>query len=479
MPSVIVDGLEYAPIGQAGSRIGIGVTTRNRPEALEQTLKHIGKYLPPAAKLVVVDDASDKPVPEANYRFEKNAGIARAKNKCLELLDDCEHIFLIDDDTYPVVDEWWKPYVDSPEPHLMWSYQRPKSATGDQLSVVWEDSETVAYHATRGCMLYVENRVVRDVGGLDPVFGQWGWEHVSWSDRIHNRGWTTFPYQDAKAAKDYFESLDQQEKIKSTATDSARKFAETTGQQLREERRYSTEFIEYREGSDVVLTALLTGQSDPQRGKRMSSDVKMLQTLLDSLKANDAHAVVLHDEMKDPKHPAASFEKVEAHAQPYFERWVQYWRYLRDHPEVSRVWCVDGTDVEMLRSPFDDMQPGTLYVGYEPKVVGIPWMEQNHPSNRYGRLWADYKHHQLLNAGLVGGDRETVMEFLHWIIRGYHEIQSDTHFTGTKSALGVGDMAMFNLAAYEHFADRLSWGSHVCTVFKQEERNSFSWWRHK
>src|SRR5690606_10124331 len=94
---VVIDGVRYTP----GSRIGVGITTHNRPEIFAKTLAEMRKHLPPGAKLVVVDDASKEPVAEADYRFEENAGIARAKNKCLELLDGCEHIFLFDDDCYP------------------------------------------------------------------------------------------------------------------------------------------------------------------------------------------------------------------------------------------------------------------------------------------------------------------------------------------------------------------------------------------
>ncbi|EUA60279.1 putative phage protein [Mycobacteroides abscessus 1948] len=48
-----------------------------------------------------------------------------AKNRCIaELMDlGCDHLFLADDDVWPTVDEWWKPYVESPEPHL--SFQWP------------------------------------------------------------------------------------------------------------------------------------------------------------------------------------------------------------------------------------------------------------------------------------------------------------------------------------------------------------------
>lgn len=138
MHQVVIDGTPYLPADAAPS-IGIGVTTRNRPDALATTLKHLRTYLPPAAKLVIVDDASDKPVDDADHRFSENVGIAVAKNKCLELLyaAGCEHIFLFDNDTYPIADEWWKPYVDSPEPHLMWIFDRPAKATKRQVEVLY------------------------------------------------------------------------------------------------------------------------------------------------------------------------------------------------------------------------------------------------------------------------------------------------------------------------------------------------------
>ncbi len=100
-------------------KIGIGITTHNRPQVFRHTLRNVLKFAPRGAKVLVVDDASTDTVREATYRFDVNAGIARAKNKCLELLEDCDHIFLFDDDTYPIKKGWEQPYIDSAEPHLM------------------------------------------------------------------------------------------------------------------------------------------------------------------------------------------------------------------------------------------------------------------------------------------------------------------------------------------------------------------------
>ena len=127
-------------------RVGVGVTTHNRKESLDAALRNIRKYLPEGAKLVVVDDASTTPVPEADFRFHRNVGIAVAKNKCLELLDDCDHIFLFDDDCWPKCADWWKPYVESPEPHLMYVFRDfavGKKSLQD-IEVVYDDEVRIA-----------------------------------------------------------------------------------------------------------------------------------------------------------------------------------------------------------------------------------------------------------------------------------------------------------------------------------------------
>lgn len=263
LPNIIVDGVPYGPIQEGSPRIGVGITTHNRPDAFQKTFLEI-KRRTPGAKIVVVDDASDIPVQEADFRFNENVGIARAKNKCLELLDDCEHIFLFDDDIYPIVDEWWKPYVESPEPHLMWMFDKPiNDPGGSQIVEIFRDSKHVSYHVTRGAMLYVHRSVLDVVGGMDPAFGKWGWEHVSWSDRIHSAGLTTWRYTDVVGSDKLMHSMDHHCEVKGTATEDAKKYAATVGNEIRMENRNSARYIEYRELEDVVITTLFTKQPDP------------------------------------------------------------------------------------------------------------------------------------------------------------------------------------------------------------------------
>ena len=480
MTDVRVDGIRYVPEGarQSGS-IGIGITTKDRRETFNATYAEIERLAPPGARIVVVDDASKEPLDSADFRFDSTAGIARAKNKCLELLAECDHIFLFDDDCYPVRDDWWQPYVESPEPHLMWFFLKPQGEIGGpEVTELYRDSKHVAYHATRGCVLYVERHVLDVVGGMDPGFGQWGWEHASWSDRIHSAGLTTWRYAAPVGVEDAFVSLDQRKQVESTATAEARKHSETDGYALRMASRHDPRYIEFRETRHIVMTSLLTKHKDPQRGSVLKADVSALAALHKSL--GGENLVVLHTSMDNPSLENTEFVQVEQSINPYFERHLQSYQYLRAHPEVDYVWCVDGTDVQMLRNPFDEMERDTLYLGYEPKTLRDKWMLANHPDATLQGFMQDNPNLPLLNAGLIGGPRKLVMRFLHEIVKFYFDDHIDWLMGWETRRVGVGDMAALNYIARTKFSNYISSGPHVCTIFKGEEKdNKTAWWKHK
>jgi len=82
---VIIDGVEYEPANQqAFSRIGIAISTHQRPEVLFRAVSQHMKHLPTGALVVVVDDGSVPVaiVPEGIrlIRHEKSQGIVASKN---------------------------------------------------------------------------------------------------------------------------------------------------------------------------------------------------------------------------------------------------------------------------------------------------------------------------------------------------------------------------------------------------------------
>lgn len=479
--AVVVDGVEYVPASAGGSTIAVAVTTHNRPDVLAKALKQHLKFLPAGAVLIVVDDGSTTPatVPDGVrlVRNEKPRGVAGAKNRALDALSKtgADDWFIFDDDAWPMVEDWWRPYVESPEPHLMAIYDRPVGVTKRQVEVLYEDDRHVHYHATRGYCLYVRREVVETVGGMDPAFGRWGWEHMSWSDRIHAAGFTTSRYMDVRGGDELIYSMDRQGEIKSTATDDAKRFSQGPGLELRMESRDSPRYIEYRELGDVVLTTVLTAQGDPQRGQKFSNDPAVIRDLAKSV---EGRLVCLTTGFtKDPD--GVEVVKVSQSIQPYFERWVQVFNYLRDHPEVGRVWCVDAGDVTVNRNPFPEMESGVLYFGYEPETLRSKWMLDNHPDKTVHDFMVKNPNLPLLNMGVVGGDREMVMRFAQRMCKMWFDDHVDHIFGWETKRLGVGDMAAGNYVARTEFADVLSSGPHVTQVFKSKIGSTNPWFIHK
>lgn len=472
MPEVIVDGARYVPDDTGRPRIGVGITTHNRPDTFRQSYEQIVKHTP-GARIVVVDDASDVPVDVATFRFDTVAGIAAAKNKCIELLDGCEHLFLWDDDAWPLVDEWWVPYVDSPEPHLMYLF---KDAAG-QPAVLYEDDTHIAFSESRGVMMYVHRSCIDRIGGMNPAFGRWGWEHPDLSNRIFAAGLTTWRFADVAGSGMLIHSLDEQGTATRSVEQKVRNDLVVRNKAIHDEYRDRPAFMPWRPQTDVVLTAYLTGQPDPQTGRAWPADTRALNPLIKSL--DGRRLVVLTDSLTGADTARVTYATVGAHLSPYFQRWVAAYQWLRAHPEIGRVWCVDATDVEMLNDPFAAMQPGRLYVGSEASIIGCAWLREHHRAAFLSTFIDAHADRQLLNAGLIGGSRDLVMAFAHDMAGIYFDHATRMHVGEDTETLGLGDMAAFNYLAWTRYADVINYGPQVNTVFKANQRTDWAWWKHK
>jgi glycosyltransferase involved in cell wall biosynthesis len=490
MNEVVIDGVRYLPATDvslekpdAGSSaptsasIGVAVTTHNRPEILEKFWENISDHAPVGAVFVQVDDASS---PEADttlsniiyHRFTENAGIAKAKNKCIELLmaQGVEHLFIFDDDTWPIADDWWVPYVEHTEPHLMYLFKDPGKRAGqkplDTPKTLYDDGTMYSLSWPRGCMLYLHRSVVEKVGGYRPEFGRWGWEHLEFSERVHNAGLTLTSFQDVCGSEKLIhcvdQSWDQPTGFKRSVPTGVRDKELKANKEIYEQFKGSSDYVEYRDLPNLVLTVCLTKVKDPQPSRKSAAKLQPedFKVWEDSIKG--AEPVVL----SDTGFPA--WKKAAHGLNPYIQRWVDYYQHLRDYP-AKWVWCTDGTDVEMLREPWGEMEPDTLYVGWEPTVVGTPWMAANHVPYKE---WIDANGGlPLLNAGVVGGDHATVMEFCHDMAA--EGIRVDHTFL-------AGDMALFQTIAYsEKWKHRVFTGPLVTSLFKANDRNRHSWWLHK
>lgn len=193
--------------------IAIAISTYNRPEAFAQTLNQIKKHTPPEIPIYIVDGCSPEPYIKPDYQFTYRASIAEVKNKCLELCQDSDNIFLFDDDTHPIADDWYLPYINSAANHLAYCFGLEYG----------RNSNTKFHTVGKGCMLYFKKICIDTVGGFDTFYHN-KFEHVDISYRIFNAGLTKAPFIDVINSDKILYCHDQDNSIQRTLTQQERDF---------------------------------------------------------------------------------------------------------------------------------------------------------------------------------------------------------------------------------------------------------------
>lgn len=448
--------------------IGIGITTHNRYEVFKQTYEKVKEFLPEGAKLVVVDDASDIPVKEATFRFHENVGIAVAKNACLALLEDCDYIFLLDDDTYPKVPGWHLPYISSGLNHAMMIFPRLADGTSTNNQIIKKVGRLIYYRNPCGNMLFMTRKCLEVVGGMDSKYGRWGGEHQGYSERIYNNGLIPHPFIDIENSTSLFYSHDYYQTCERSVPKEIRKQCIKKIMPKLNSEKYSKEFIPYKKMTGRVVTTYLIGHEDPQRGAKWNLDTSILDSLCLSLK-DRTPITVIADWTKYKDLGQLTYWETESKMNPYLQRWVSILEYLKWVHE-DYVFCVDATDVEMLTNPFHENMGNYLWVGDEPSTIQNEWLIKHHWQPLFEKFFRTHANKPLLNAGVLGGRKIVVEAFLKrmvWYIEN-HEIK-------------FSDMALFNFVLYTEFPELIRHGRKVTTVFKSYDQvnKHGSWWRHK
>jgi glycosyltransferase involved in cell wall biosynthesis len=196
-------------------RIGIGITTRNRPDMLRVSVVHQLAFKPAEAEFVVVEDCSDKPYGKAlseqlGAQYILNGcrqGISKSKNLCIKALDGCDWVFLFDDDCFPRHAGWSYAFIRAAEindvHHLMYLEEHgivtPYRPVGTGL---------VAFYQCQGCMLLFSRKALDVLGGYDSRFWHYGFEHAQISNRAFKARLSPEKYLTIADATRYIFSMD-------------------------------------------------------------------------------------------------------------------------------------------------------------------------------------------------------------------------------------------------------------------------------
>lgn len=447
---------------------------------------NVKHFLPKGAKIFVVDDGSQVPTTGATIRNEYPKGIAAAKNQCLALAYDwgADHIFLLDDDVQFLTEDWWKPYVESSEPHLAYNFLEFKSSKPhnrakllNDTHEIYRNNEIIAFDHSRGCFLYVDRIVLDVVGGFDEQFGIAMHEHAAYSNRIFNAGLTSFRYMDVIDSDKLIHSMDEWQEVSSSIGRTDRVQGLQRNKALFEASFESDAYCEFRKKpehknkseNNIVLSSFLTSHVDPQRNQNWAADTEIFKNLGLSLEKNRVRGVLLNDCFENGSEYGFELIKVAGSINPYFQRWLSQYQYLRDHPEIDNVFVVDVSDVTMLKNPFPELVDGKLYVGDEPTNLFNKWMMVNHPYDPVKSFLRSNPRNILLNCGVVGGSRDVVMKLCHDMVRLYFD-------NGCKDKF---DMGAFNYICYTKYSGRFEHGRKITNVFKSFDLSGDHYFAHK
>lgn len=179
------------------NNIGLGIITCNRPEFLAKVLKTVPFNL--LKDVVIIDDGtkgSAEPIsPYQNLTYlrnEKNIGVGRSKNKALLhlLRNECEHLFLIEDDIIikdpKVFEAYIKASKESGIKHLMFGYHGPANKKDNKPNprcvVEYKDYKIAFNPNCVGGFCYYSRDLLMRIGLFDETFVN-AWEHVEHSYR--------------------------------------------------------------------------------------------------------------------------------------------------------------------------------------------------------------------------------------------------------------------------------------------------------
>ncbi len=219
--------------------------------------------------------------------------------------------------------------------------------------------------------------------------------------------------------------------------------------------------------ANIVLTCYLTARPDPQRGLLWpTDDDETVRTWIKSVQRCHLRAVIFHDDLSPGfigrwTSDAVQFERVEwktPFAWSALEERIRIYRdYLQDH-EFDYAVTTDLSDVEFYHDPFPLMgDPHAIYIGSELHQLGqtcvAEWMMRAYHS-------LVYSDRQLLNAGIIGGRRPTLVHF-------FNRYLSELTFAliGTQPPV---DMAAFNRLIQREKISYVT-GYPLHTVFRKNE----------
>lgn len=133
-------------------------------------------------------------------------GIAKAKNECLRNLQDCDFVFLFDDDTFPIAEGWADHFINAH--HRIGCHSFSYLHNYGDIRRVGSNKDVSIYSNAAGCMLFLTRDAIERVGSFNEAYGLYGYEHADYSERVKLSGLAPHRNICPDNSQDYIYSMD-------------------------------------------------------------------------------------------------------------------------------------------------------------------------------------------------------------------------------------------------------------------------------
>lgn len=174
-------------------KVGIGLCTYNRHDKALQTAKAIKETTQDVNLLCSIDGGDF-----SKYNLEEflkmgyevvlggNQGVVKNKNRIISYLQNCDYIFIIEDDLTPVKAGWVEKYIEALQctgyDHLNFIHEAARSIKYKEKK--YSDSITLGYFEyLGGTLMVLTNKCIQQVGILDPEYKYYGHGHTDYTRR--------------------------------------------------------------------------------------------------------------------------------------------------------------------------------------------------------------------------------------------------------------------------------------------------------
>lgn len=383
-------------------RIGIAITTvPKRKELHQKQMEYFAKFAPENAFIYVHNDW-------------QGIGIAKSKNKCFsELMEaGCTHLFLFDDDCWPIKDGWIELFTKSNLFHSSLTFTHHTDGTPNKHKLIRTLKGIDYFSNGCGMMLYYTRKCIEQIGGMDIRYTKWGYEHGGLSMRIKNIGMTDSTFVAPVGAMDYFYSADHHKSEPPVFTIKEKTQLAKQGMTIANIEKTSKDWKPYGL-SDYVLTCFYTRSKDQQRyGKHLIADTKLLEPLINSASC----AVVCFTDMIRPKEPKFKYisSVVEQGISLYNYRWLEYYKWIKRNIEYCNIiYILDGTDTEFIGEAHK-IERGKIYINTERDKGNLKWLI-DHAATYKGKIDIELmkiRGTDMWNCGVIYGYAEDILKLL-------------------------------------------------------------------